>query len=182
MLLAAQSSIAVVLVMVAAATTAIVPDASGNLRHVSRSLQTDDISTALLARVNQERVANDLPAVCWNSKLQAAAKRQSDDMAANDFLHHVGSDGSTVSSRITDAGYKWKAVAENVAAGQANVESVMDAWMNSTGHRMNILGNYTMLGAAYAYNPDSTFTHYWTEDFGTGDTEECDQTSGNRSL
>ncbi|RLN98759.1 hypothetical protein BBJ28_00005997 [Nothophytophthora sp. Chile5] len=175
--LAAQSSIAIVLVVVAAATTAIVPDESGNLRHVSRSLQTDDISIALLARVNQERAANGLPAVCWNSKLQAAAKRQSDDMAANDFLHHAGSDGSTVSTRIAYAGYEWKAVAENVAGGQANVESVMDAWMKSTGHRMNIMGNYTMLGAAYAYNPDSTFTHYWTEDFGTSDTEKCDKAS-----
>ncbi|POM77470.1 SCP-like extracellular protein, partial [Phytophthora palmivora] len=112
---------------------------------------------------------------CQNKKLAAAAKRHSDDMAANDFMAHDGSDGSTMSQRVTDAGYEWSAVAENVAAGQEDVASVMESWMNSEGHRANILGaDYTMFGTAYAYDASTTYKHYWTQDFGAGDTEACD--------
>jgi hypothetical protein len=47
--------------------------------------------------------------------------------------------------------------------------------MNSPGHRANILGaDYTMFGTAYSYNADSTYKHYWTQDFGAGSTEACD--------
>ncbi|RLN86218.1 hypothetical protein BBJ28_00010848 [Nothophytophthora sp. Chile5] len=128
----------------------------------------------MLTRVNKERVALGLPKLCHNSKLQAAAQRQSNDMAAKNFMSHTGSDSSTMSSRITSAGYRWTALGENVAAGQVNVNSVMTAWMNSPGHRANILGSYTMFGTAYAYNSGSTYKHYWTQDFGKGSTESCD--------
>jgi hypothetical protein len=79
-----------------------------------------------------------------------------------------------MNERVTQVGYDWSSVAENVAAGQVDVDAVMEAWMNSPGHRENILGDYTMLGCAYAYNADTTYQHYWTQDFGTGDAEGCD--------
>jgi uncharacterized protein YkwD len=177
---AAQSSLAVVIVVVAAATSSIRPDMNGGfrLRHVPRILQkptqVNDVYTALLVRVNQERAAHGLPALCASSKLQKAAQRQSEDMAAHDFMHHVGSDGSTVPSRISDAGYKWKSIAENVAGGQADVNAVVDTWMNSTGHRMNVLGDYTQFGAGYTLNPDGIYTHYWAQEYATSDVEGCD--------
>ncbi|KAJ8508228.1 hypothetical protein ON010_g18891 [Phytophthora cinnamomi] len=177
---AAQSSLAVVVVVVAVATSSIRPDMGGSfrLRNVPRILQKpsqiNDVYSALLARVNQERAAHGLPALCASGKLQKAAQRQTKDMAANDFLHHVGSDGSTVPSRITDAGYKWKTIAENVAGGQADADAVVDTWMNSTGHRMNILGDYTHFGAGYTYNPDGMYMHYWAQEFATSEIESCD--------
>ncbi|KAL4129991.1 hypothetical protein PRIC2_005997 [Phytophthora ramorum] len=134
----------------------------------------NDVYTALLLRVNHERAAHGLPALCASSKLQKAAQRQAEDMATHDFLHHVGSDGSTVPSRIADSGYKWKSIAENVGGGQADADAVVDTWMNSTGHRMNIMGEFTHFGAGYTFNPDGMYTHYWSQAFATSETEGCD--------
>ncbi|KAL4129962.1 hypothetical protein PRIC2_005968 [Phytophthora ramorum] len=78
-----------------------------------------------------------------------------------------------MSTRVTAAGYKWNRVAENVAAGQANVAAVMVSWMKSTGHRANILGDYTQIGFSYAYSSSSTYKHYWTQDFAKSTTEQC---------
>ncbi|TDH71419.1 hypothetical protein CCR75_007911 [Bremia lactucae] len=145
--------------------------------HMRSEQQTSNLSgdyfAAMLARVNQEREIYGLPLLCTNLKLQAAAQRHSDDQAANDFMDHIGTDGSTMSDRISEANFDWSAVAENVAAGQPDVEAVMTAWMKSPGHRENILGNYTMFGTAHAFNAESTFQHYWTQTFGTGIAEEC---------
>ncbi|POM60805.1 SCP-like extracellular protein, partial [Phytophthora palmivora] len=165
------------LLLVVSAISADTSTALNNLR--TRKLQTyssyDDYYQQMLDAVNAERSKAGLSALCTNKKLAAAAKRHSDDMAANDFMAHDGSDGSTMSQRVTDAGYEWSAVAENVAAGQEDVASVMESWMNSEGHRANILGaDYTMFGTAYAYDESTTYKHYWTQDFGAGDTEACD--------
>ncbi|KAG7381471.1 hypothetical protein PHYPSEUDO_006011 [Phytophthora pseudosyringae] len=151
---------------------------AANLRRGQRGLQTytqsDDYYSVMLVRVNQARAAEGLPALCTNKKLQNAAQQHSDDQAANNYMDHTGTDGTSITDRVAQAGYDWSSVAENVAAGQPDVDSVMESWMNSPGHRENILGDYTMFGTAYAYSADSTFQHYWTQDFGTGDAEECD--------
>ncbi|KAG7399667.1 hypothetical protein PHYBOEH_008310 [Phytophthora boehmeriae] len=135
---------------------------------------TGTMQTQMLAAVNKQRAAAGLSALCMNSKLQSSAQRHSNDMASNDFMSHTGSDGSSMAQRITAAGYSWQSLAENVAAGQTTVDSVMTAWMNSSGHKANILSSKaTMFGCAYAYNADSTYKHYWTQDFGAGSTESC---------
>ncbi|KAG7385998.1 hypothetical protein PHYPSEUDO_000853 [Phytophthora pseudosyringae] len=136
--------------------------------------QSGSMHTQMLAAVNKQRQDAGLSALCANSKLQSAAQGHSDDMAANNFMSHTGSDGSTMSDRVTAAGYRWNSIAENVAAGQIDVEAVMTAWMNSAGHRANIMSTkVTMFGCAYAYNADSTYKHYWTQDFGKGSSESC---------
>eukprot|EP00644_Phytophthora_capsici_P005264 jgi/Phyca11/97193/e_gw1.1.1514.1 len=128
----------------------------------------------MLAAVNTQRRAAGLSELCTNTKLQIAAQRHSDDMAENDFMSHTGSDGSTMVTRVTEAGFTWNLLAENVAAGQANVDAVMTSWMNSAGHRANILNpTITMFGCAYAYNSDSTYKHYWTQNFGRSGSETC---------
>ncbi|KAF4318196.1 hypothetical protein G195_008271 [Phytophthora kernoviae 00238/432] len=128
----------------------------------------------MLAAVNKQRATKGLSALCMNSKLHSAAQRHSDDMAIKDYMAHDGSDGSTMSQRITQAGYDWDAVAENVAAGQVDVDAVMVAWINSPEHLENIMGDYTMFGTAYSYNANGEYKHYWTQDFGSGDAEACD--------
>ncbi|KAG7385997.1 hypothetical protein PHYPSEUDO_000852 [Phytophthora pseudosyringae] len=182
MMTIARSSLALLLVVSAISTD--ISTASSNLR--ARKLQTyasyDDYCQLMLDAVNSERAKAGLSALCTNKKLAAAAKRHSDDMATNNYMAHDGADGSTMSQRVTDAGYEWNAVAENVAAGQEDVTSVMESWMNSEGHRANILGSdYTMFGTAYAYDGSTTYKHYWTQDFGAGDTEECDSGSSTAS-
>jgi uncharacterized protein YkwD len=78
-------------------------------------------------------------------------------------MSHTGSDGSSPGDRITRAGYTWSAYGENVAYGYATPEQVMNGWMNSPGHRANILNcSFKEIGVGLA-QPGS----YWTQDFGT---------------
>ncbi|KAG3233583.1 hypothetical protein PI124_g21350 [Phytophthora idaei] len=165
MLSVSQFSLALLLVAAAASTDA---------------LPSGDYFSAMLTAVNQERAKQGVPALCMNKKLQAAAQRHSDDMAKNNYMAHDGADGSTMSQRITKAGFEWDGCAENVAAGQEEVVSVMKGWVESPGHYENIMNrDYTMFGTAFSYNKDSTYGIYWTQDFGSGATEACD--GGNSS-
>ncbi|POM72754.1 SCP-like extracellular protein [Phytophthora palmivora] len=174
-----KTSLALLIAIGAISTGNSNADVTAKLRHESRNLEatytsTSQYAAAMLASVNAQRAAQGLRPLCINSKLMAASKRHSDDMAARNYMSHTGSDGSTMAQRVTAAGYQWTRVAENVAAGQLNVAAVMTSWMKSTGHRANILGDYTMFGTAYAYNSGSTYKHYWTQNFGKSSTESCD--------
>ncbi|TDH68886.1 hypothetical protein CCR75_000465 [Bremia lactucae] len=135
----------------------------------------DDYYQEMLNAVNAERAKLSLSALCANEKLAAAAARHSEDMASNDFMGHTGANGSTLSERVSGAEFAWTKVAENVAAGQKDVASVMQSWMSSKGHRDNILSaDYIMLGTSYVYRSDTTYKHYWTQNFGASDSEICD--------
>ncbi|MGW4290887.1 CAP domain-containing protein [Streptomyces sp. NPDC004673] len=113
--------------------------------------------------VNAERAKVGCSPVKLNSTLSKAAQDHSADMAAHNTMSHTGSDGSDPGSRITAAGYQWSAYGENVAYGYSTPEQVMDGWMNSEGHRENILNcSYKEIGVGLA-QPGS----YWTQDFGT---------------
>ena len=89
-------------------------------------------------------------------------------MATNNYFSHTGSDGSTFDSRISATGYSYRMAGENIAAGAATAEAVMELWMNSPGHRANILNcGYTQIGVGYAYNAGSDYGHYGTHVFAT---------------
>lgn len=129
----------------------------------------------LLTLVNIERSRRNLRTVCLNSKLSLAAQRHANDMAVFNYFSHTGRDGFRFTQRITAAGFRWSSAGEIIAAGQTSAISVMNSWMNSTGHRAIILGaGYTFLGGGYAYDPTSRFKHYWVQEFATGSTEVCD--------
>ncbi|MFD6229896.1 CAP domain-containing protein [Streptomyces sp. NPDC060232] len=118
---------------------------------------------AVLALVNQERAAAGCQAVTLNAKLTKAAQDHSADMAAHSNMSHTGSDGSDPGARITRAGYAWSTYGENVAYGYSTPEKVMEGWMNSPGHRENILNcSFKEIGIGLA-QPN----HYWTQNFGT---------------
>ena len=75
--------------------------------------------------------------------------------------------GTQFYQRITNAGYTWTQVAENIAAGQATAASVVAGWMASTGHCNNIMnGALKNIGVGYAYNVNASYDHYWVQDFG----------------
>ncbi|WP_249938042.1 CAP domain-containing protein, partial [Variovorax sp. 3P27G3] len=103
-------------------------------------------------------------ALSWNTKLDAAAARQSRDMVAKNFFDHTGSDGSTVGVRVTDAGYAWSGVAENIAAGQTSVASAMNSWQLSEGHCRNLMGaSYKNVALACVRGTSSNaYPFYWT--------------------
>jgi uncharacterized protein YkwD len=122
--------------------------------------------TRVLELVNQERAKLKLPALKAQSQLAAAARAHSADMACSNYFSHTGLNGSTAASRITQQGYKWSAMGENIAAGSSTPEGVVQQWMNSAPHKANILSpNYTDIGVGYAYSSASTYKHYWTLDF-----------------
>ncbi|MEM8534333.1 MAG: S8 family serine peptidase [Chloroflexota bacterium] len=114
--------------------------------------------------VNQERTSRGLAPLTMSDKLTEAAQVHSDDMAENNRLSHTGSDGSTVGDRVSRTDYVWQTVGENIAWNYTTPESVMEGWMNSSGHRANILReNYTEIGVALATN--SRGEPYWTQVF-----------------
>lgn len=116
----------------------------------------------VVALVNQERAKAGCSALTVNPKLTAAALNHSQDMASHNNMSHTGSDGSDPGERITRAGYGWMTYGENVAYGYSSPEQVMEGWMNSPGHRENILNcSFKEIGVGLA-QPNS----YWTQDFG----------------
>ncbi|MFF4319207.1 CAP domain-containing protein [Streptomyces sp. NPDC001568] len=116
----------------------------------------------VVALVNQERAKAGCSALTVNDKLTAAAQNHSQDMASHSNMSHTGSDGSDPGQRITRAGYNWSTYGENVAYGYGSPEQVMNGWMNSPGHKKNILNcSFKEIGVGLA-QPNS----YWTQAFG----------------
>ena len=117
----------------------------------------------MVAMVNDQRAAAGIGPVAENSALDAAAVAHSDDQAAHQTMSHAGSDGSDSGQRITASGYTWWACGENVAAGQPDMASVMSAWMNSPGHRANIL-NANFVDIGFGQTRGANGAIYWTMD------------------
>jgi uncharacterized protein YkwD len=124
-----------------------------------------EMAESLIAAHNREREKAGLAPLKSAVKLTAAAQVHAKDMAAHEKMTHEGSDGSTPSERVEKAGYPYQNTGENVAAGQTSVDEVMTSWMNSPGHKANILGDFTEIGVARAFDADDR--PYWCVDFGT---------------
>ena len=105
---------------------------------------------------------------CDSGSLTQAAAAHSDDMVSHNFFSHTGSNGSTAGSRVTAAGYVWRSVGENIAAGQGSVAEVVDGWMKSDGHCANLMNPaYTEMGLAYGVDAKSEMGIYWGQVFAT---------------
>lgn len=121
--------------------------------------------------INKERMKRDLPALSMHSSLRMAARKHSKDMACNDHFSHTGTDGSTLGSRLSAAGYSYSYAAENIAASSSqgfSPSAVVSSWMNSSGHKKNILSNkikHIGVGFRYADVDDSSLDAYYTADF-----------------
>ncbi|UWZ35081.1 hypothetical protein Drose_28540 [Dactylosporangium roseum] len=119
----------------------------------------------VLAIANNERAKAGCRPLAANTRLATAARKHSADMAARDYFSHDTPEGVDFATRISDEGYRWSGAAENIAKGQHTPEEVMKAWMNSAGHRANILNcDLEELGVGLAYQGR---TAIWTQDFGT---------------
>ncbi|MGM0401773.1 MAG: CAP domain-containing protein, partial [Chloroflexota bacterium] len=125
---------------------------------------SSDFEQRVIELTNQERVKRGLAPLETSPALMDAARAHSEDMACNDFLDHIGSDGSDPGERISRAGYHWWTYGENVAGGYSTPEDVVNGWMDSDDHRANILNpDYCHIGVGYAYEANATFGHYWTQ-------------------
>ncbi|WP_433545479.1 CAP domain-containing protein [Streptomyces sp. CA-294286] len=123
----------------------------------------NDAAAAVLSLVNQERAKAGCRPVRPDTGLATLAANFSRDMAARGFFAHTDPDGATPWDRAAKAGIK-DLGGENIARGQADAQAVMDAWMNSEGHRANILNcEYTTLGVGVHMAEGGP---WWTQNFG----------------
>jgi uncharacterized protein YkwD len=115
---------------------------------------------------NEQRVASGCKALRTDDRLTAAARAHSGDMVSQNFFSHTGSNGSTFVAREVAAGYPQRgASAENIAWGYRTPRDVLTGWMNSAGHRANILNcGSVAVGVGVVYN--AAGAPYWTQDFG----------------
>jgi len=121
--------------------------------------------TEVLAQTNARRRNEGCPELRLDTRLRAAARRHSIDMARYGYMSHTGHDGSSPGQRIRDAGYPQVSWAENIARGYPNPSAVMAGWMNSPGHRANILNcSLRALGVGVARGNSGQV--FWTQDFG----------------
>ena len=117
----------------------------------------------------------------WSDKLYEAAYAHSYDMARSSHFSHDGSGtrndraavemglrrGSKLRDRMSYAEYRWRAIGENIAAGQRTTQAAMDAWLRSDAHCKNLMsGHFTEVGMAYYPSNDQLQT-YWAQNFGS---------------
>lgn len=112
---------------------------------------------------NNARAAAGLAPLTVDSRMTSAAEAHSIEQAQRKKMTHTGRNGSNAGQRITKLGYSWSTWAENVAAGQGDCASVMSAWMNSPGHRANIL-NPVMVNIGMGAVKGTNGVIYWTMD------------------
>ncbi|MGD9212274.1 MAG: CAP domain-containing protein [Desulfobacteraceae bacterium] len=131
------------------------------------AMSPTDVELEVLDLINEERQKNGIHALSWNDQLFEAAALHSEDMAESDYFSHTSLGGSSFIDRITAAGYSYSAASENIGAGQTDAQAIFDSWMNSQGHRENMLSaSYCEAGVGYASGTNSQYTHYWTLDLG----------------
>lgn len=122
----------------------------------------------LLVLINTFRAQNGQSALARNSKLDTAAVNHSRDMANRGYFSHNTPEGGTPDQRLTAAGYSFSWWGENIyksAPGDASAQSAFNSWVNSSGHRANMLSsNFTQIGIGRATASDGRT--YWTNTFG----------------
>ena len=113
--------------------------------------------------VNQARAQAGLAPVTGHGALSCAANGQSADQATRGLMTHTGSNGSNAGARMLYCGFRWSTWGENVAYGQTSAQQVMTAWLNSPGHRANILNpRFTHIGVGAVAQANGTI--FWTMD------------------
>ena len=114
--------------------------------------------------VNAERAKAGLKPLKSDWELARVARFKSEDMRDNRYFDHNSPIYGTPFQMMKSFGINYRSAGENIAAGQTTAESVMKAWMNSPGHKKNILSpNFTHIGVGYAKG--GSYGHYWTQQF-----------------
>lgn len=122
------------------------------------------LSMQVFNLVNEEREKQGLSPLKYSKELEAVAYAHSKDMAEKNFFSHTNLEGLSPFDRMSNAGLSYSYAAENIAAGQTTASAVMNSWMNSDGHRKNILNpNLTEIGIGVANG--GSYGIYWTQLF-----------------
>ena len=122
----------------------------------------DEAVGAVLKLVNEERAKAGLPALTLHAGATRAAQQRAGEIETS--FSHTRPDGSNFTTALTAAGVSYRAAGENIAYGQKSAKQVMQDWMNSAGHRANIMNaNYSSIGIGHYKN--AAGVDYWTQLF-----------------
>ena len=120
-----------------------------------------DYETEVIRLVNEIRTNNGLKALTEDWELSRVARYKSQDMKDNQYFSHTSPIYGSPFTMIKNFGISYRAAGENIAKGQLTPQDVVNAWMNSSGHRANILNSaYTKIGVGYVESG-----RYWTQMF-----------------
>lgn len=144
------------------------PEAEYYRRQVAELADLPAVRREMLERVNQARRSAGSPPLAAEPRLQQAAQAYAEEMLRRSFYAHKSPEGQTPRDRATAAGYDGRIVAENIAAGSLTVETVLGAWLLSSGHRRNLLDPaLTDIGVGLAVGPiDHRYRILWVQLFG----------------
>lgn len=141
---------------------------------VDGGMPAETFSDRVVYLTNVARSTAGLPPLKSEPQLTKAALGHALDMAVRNFFGHTNPDGQEPWVRMQEAGYDWIRAGENIAAGQRTPEEVVQAWMDSPGHRKNILsGDFLEIGVAHHFEPADRYPgpegyhDYWVQDFGS---------------
>lgn len=142
-------------------------DAPLSVRGVPSEVPASAQEWEVLRLVNIERMNNGLLPLTMFSAMQTAT-----DIRALELLQsfsHTRPDGTSCFTVFDEVGIEWSNVGENIAAGQQTPAAVMNSWMNSSGHRANILSpDFKHIGVGYTYSSGTQYGAYWVQLFCTG--------------
>ncbi|MET1179164.1 CAP domain-containing protein [Peribacillus simplex] len=126
--------------------------------------ESQSVEQQVLSLVNEERSKRDLPSLKMDTAISQVAILKSEDMRDSNYFNHTSPSYGSPFEMMKSFGISYKYAGENIAAGQPSADSVMKSWMNSPGHKANILNkNYTHIGIGHVTG--GKYTHYWTQQF-----------------
>ena len=130
--------------------------------YAANGVQREDMAWEVLDIVNRERAANGLSPLTMDKGLMQTAQLRATEIS--DVFSHTRPDGTDCFTAFPDG---QNAKGENIAMGQMSASHVMECWMNSPGHRANILNSrYNSIGIACYYVPGSGYQYHWVQCFG----------------
>jgi len=138
--------------------------ASDNLNNVNTSSNFREFQKKVIEIVNKERVKAGLISLAENADSDKIATLKSEDMVKLNYFSHTSPTYGSPFEMLTHFNIKYSAAGENIAYGQSTPDEVMTAWMNSPGHRANILNsNFTQIGVGIALKANGQLV--WTQTF-----------------
>lgn len=121
----------------------------------------------VLRLTNEYRAKFGVQTLVWSDLLGRSAQVHALDMAERGFFAHNNPDGEQPQDRMIDVGWNIYPMGENIAAGQVSPADVMQGWINSPGHRANLVRReFKHIGIALYQSPDSVYKYYWVQNFG----------------
>lgn len=137
------------------------PNTGGSTDSSNNTSSQSSFAAQVVSLVNAERAKNGLSALKVDNRVTAAAQTRAGELKRS--FSHSRPDGRSCFTALTEAGASYRGAGENIAYGQTSPQAVMNAWMNSSGHRANILSNkYTTIGVGYTMIGG---VPYWTQMF-----------------